>query len=392
MKRLQPAAYTAFFILLALFILTNFARAETARSEEPQILTPRLQVDIPGIQPFTKPALQTVEIPGTDTERKILDIDFISVYLIGLYQYLVGIAAIVAGVMIVWAGFRWLTSGGSPDRIGDAKKKIAGALVGMALVFGSYMIVYLINPDLVFFKPLRITKIERIELETFEGKDLETETIIEALPITSTQYDDIFERFANCIPADWRFLKAIAYKESGLNTNKVNPSGYTGLFQTKQKNCESALRQYPQHTSQCSNLTNPSVNTAVGALMMKSAVQRIERNCAASGIREKLTMVYINHNMGPGVLQHAMGFGCALEKLKEGSIDYYKTKGAKTAESYANQYQNACLQSGKSAAECTGGPKFDYAVSTAQATQALGVGQIGASSTGPCPLDAAQPF
>lgn len=152
----------------SIFGHVHFAAAARHEIQEPYIITPRLQVDIPGIKPFTQPVVRTVPIPGTETERKILDIDFISVYLIGLYQYLVGIAAIAAGVMIVWAGFRWLTSGGAPDRISDAKKKIAGALVGMALVFGSYLIVYLINPDLVFFKPLRIQQIERIELEEAE--------------------------------------------------------------------------------------------------------------------------------------------------------------------------------------------------------------------------------
>ena len=38
-----------------------------------------------------------------------------------LYQLLISIAGIVAGIMIVWAGVKWLTAAGSPDRISDAR-------------------------------------------------------------------------------------------------------------------------------------------------------------------------------------------------------------------------------------------------------------------------------
>ncbi|MDO8505410.1 MAG: transglycosylase SLT domain-containing protein [bacterium] len=330
----------------------------------------------------------------TDAQgRTFLNVNFIGPYIVGLYKYLVGIGGIAAGIMFVWAGVKWLTSAGNAEGIGDAKKKIGGASVGLVLLLGSYVVLKLVNPELVIFKPLQVEFVDPELLEEFEEKDLETETFAPAMSIGDTTYDEIFQSFANCTPADWRFLKAIAYKESGLNTNKVNPSNYIGLFQTKQANCEDALKGYPQHQSACADLTNPSVNTAVGALMMRSALQKIRGKCASASTLEKLTMVYINHNMGPAVLRYAMDVGCTLPQLKQGSINYYTSneRGKRTAQNYASKYQPACLQE-KTPAECTAVPKFDYSVSTARATQGLGVSKIEAPATGPCPLSSAEPF
>ncbi|MBI2552272.1 D-alanyl-D-alanine carboxypeptidase family protein [Candidatus Uhrbacteria bacterium] len=129
------------------------------------VILPRLQIDIPTLQPFTRP--RTYQ----EGEQVFLDIGFIGQYIVGLYQYLVGIVGILAGVIYTWAGFRWLTSGGDPEKIGDAKKKIAGATMGLVLVLGSYLVLYLVNPALTVFEPLRIEYVKRIPLETPEESD-----------------------------------------------------------------------------------------------------------------------------------------------------------------------------------------------------------------------------
>ena len=70
--------------------------------------------------------------------------------------------------MIVWAGFKWLTSGGSPERITDAKKKIGNALTGMALVLGSYLILQTVNPALVRLRtpPIKMARQEFTPAQT----------------------------------------------------------------------------------------------------------------------------------------------------------------------------------------------------------------------------------
>src|SRR3989344_8157061 len=78
-----------------------------------------------------------------------LSIPWIGQYVSALYQYSVGIAAILAMVMIMVGGFLWLTSAGSPDRVGKAKEFITSAIMGLALALFSFVILYTINPRLV---------------------------------------------------------------------------------------------------------------------------------------------------------------------------------------------------------------------------------------------------
>ncbi len=145
--------------------------AEDAGEAPEQIILPRLQVQVPGIKPFTDPISRT-----TAEGRTFYEIDFIAQYIAGGYRYLLGIVGIVAGIMIVWAGIKWMTAGGMPDRIGSAKKQIAGAIMGVIIALGAYTILFVINPELVRLKPLRIEVVEKIplglqEVETEEASE-----------------------------------------------------------------------------------------------------------------------------------------------------------------------------------------------------------------------------
>jgi len=65
------------------------------------------------------------------------------------YYFIVGIAGLAAFVMLVWGGVQWLTSAGNPSKIGDAKDKINSALLGLLIILGSWLILQVINPDLI---------------------------------------------------------------------------------------------------------------------------------------------------------------------------------------------------------------------------------------------------
>lgn len=64
------------------------------------------------------------------------------------YYFVVGISGFAAFVMLVWGGFEWLTSAGSPAKITEAKDKISSALIGLLLILSSYLILQVINPEL----------------------------------------------------------------------------------------------------------------------------------------------------------------------------------------------------------------------------------------------------
>ena len=47
--------------------------------------------------------------------------------------------------MIAYGGFLWMTSGGSEQRIAKGKEAILAAVIGLAIVFGSFIIIKLIG-------------------------------------------------------------------------------------------------------------------------------------------------------------------------------------------------------------------------------------------------------
>ncbi|MSU75025.1 MAG: hypothetical protein EXS55_00705 [Candidatus Magasanikbacteria bacterium] len=69
-----------------------------------------------------------------------------------MYRYAIGVAAIIAVAMIIVAGMQWVTSGGNSEAITSAKKRIAGAMMGLFLAYMSYFILSSLNPALVSFR------------------------------------------------------------------------------------------------------------------------------------------------------------------------------------------------------------------------------------------------
>lgn len=69
-----------------------------------------------------------------------------------MYRYAIVIAGIFAVIMIIMAGVGWVTSGGSPEKITDSKKKIGNALMGLLLAVLSYFILSTVNPYLTNFR------------------------------------------------------------------------------------------------------------------------------------------------------------------------------------------------------------------------------------------------
>ncbi len=69
------------------------------------------------------------------------------------YKLVIILAGVLAVIMIIIGGIEWMTSGGSPDRITQGRKRIGGAIVGLILAVTSYMILYQINPYMVNLRP-----------------------------------------------------------------------------------------------------------------------------------------------------------------------------------------------------------------------------------------------
>ncbi|TSD05915.1 MAG: Uncharacterized protein Athens071412_197 [Parcubacteria group bacterium Athens0714_12] len=88
-----------------------------------------------------------VPIPGQEGAGKDL-----ASYIAAWYTFGLGAISVVAVVMIMWGGLQWLTAAGSGSQIGEARKAISNAVVGLILALCSYGLLYIINPNLVKLK------------------------------------------------------------------------------------------------------------------------------------------------------------------------------------------------------------------------------------------------
>ena len=88
------------------------------------------------------------------------NIPWIAEFVKGVYNYGIGVGGILAAIMLMAGGIIWLVSGGDSSKVGQAKKVISGSIIGMLLLFGSYLILDTINPELKFLKPISLDLIQ----------------------------------------------------------------------------------------------------------------------------------------------------------------------------------------------------------------------------------------
>jgi len=256
---------------------------------EPRLSVPDFNVKFSDIVVETTP----------EGERRI-NVPWLAQYIAAIYQYMVGAATLLTVVMIMYGGFRWITAAGDAGKIGQARETIVSAVIGLAIALGSYTILALINPDLVVFKALQLTQIEEEEFTVNvenggieQGQGITTEGSGERHDWSYTGFDDIFKKYAGCAGLDYRVLKGIAKKESGLNPSIVNKSGFVGLFQTK-----SCHKSEPD----C-DLTNPESNTKAVINRLSRATKTIRDRCGNNlPARDFYALLYLSHNSGLGSL------------------------------------------------------------------------------------------
>jgi hypothetical protein len=66
-----------------------------------------------------------------------------------IYSFAITVVGIAVFIRILYAGFLMLTAAGNAAKWNDAKTKMTNAIAGAILLFAAYLILYIINPDLV---------------------------------------------------------------------------------------------------------------------------------------------------------------------------------------------------------------------------------------------------
>jgi uncharacterized protein YebE (UPF0316 family) len=131
------------FLLLIILIGTLFAINNKVNAEESEktsvIFTP--QISIPS-SVFQKGIDFKIE-EGTKT---------IATYISSIYNYLLAVVGLLAAIVLMVSGIIWMTATGNTERISRAKGWMTGALTGLVLILISYVLLKVINPNLVNFR------------------------------------------------------------------------------------------------------------------------------------------------------------------------------------------------------------------------------------------------
>jgi hypothetical protein len=58
---------------------------------------------------------------------------------------LLGLAGVIAFLYLLWGGIQWITAGGDKDALEKARRKLINALIGLAIVFSAYAILFILR-------------------------------------------------------------------------------------------------------------------------------------------------------------------------------------------------------------------------------------------------------
>ncbi|MFA4830591.1 MAG: hypothetical protein WC618_00205 [Patescibacteria group bacterium] len=159
------------------------------------ICQPQPRIKLPGLTFSSPQDVANTAVREPDGSVYVY-IPFLGEYLAAVYKWAVGAAGIIAVLMIIVSGIQYMLPGNvitnvltklggerQEESVNKAKKRIAGAIIGLILAVGSYVILWTINPELVQFKNLKVQYIRP------EGGRPTTLNVACAFPLASGSLD-----------------------------------------------------------------------------------------------------------------------------------------------------------------------------------------------------------
>ncbi len=152
--------------------------AITKQKQELKPIQPNLNIDIPDLR-FTDPSTLSAKIKNG---AKGFSIPFLGEYISGIYTYGVGIISILGMIALVVGGIMYAAAAGNSERVELAKSIITNSFIGIGIAAGSYLLLYIIDPNLVELKNVGITVVEK---EEFDYDTEEMEQLSADSPVTA---------------------------------------------------------------------------------------------------------------------------------------------------------------------------------------------------------------
>lgn len=145
-------------------LILTAGRVSASNASLPLVNNPfdDLQVSIPGMARFS-------EVQVTDTgDGFTMSVNWIAEYIMGIYNYAIAIIGILAVLAIAIGGVMWAMSFGNPSIVTEGKAWITGAILGLVLALGSYILLNTINADLVRMRPINLGYLDNDEVDPYD--------------------------------------------------------------------------------------------------------------------------------------------------------------------------------------------------------------------------------
>lgn len=209
-------------------------------------------------------------------------------YIAGIYKFGIWGVGIAAFLMIIIGGFMYITSAGNTASMGKAKDVITDAVIGLLLAMLSWLLLYIINPDLVTNKPMgsigatpatqgtgkpptKATGEDTCAIYSHDEKNIITFSTTAGMPLPSgcSDYEDAFRSAATATGIDIKILRAIASTEStcGINLQSKSIPPSCGLMQLQ----VSTAQKYDAEATSCQWLKeHPEKSILIAAKYIKA--------------------------------------------------------------------------------------------------------------------------
>jgi hypothetical protein len=218
LPRRLKAVFFSVFVLQMMCLIFLSAVPEQGRAADPKF-TP--QVGIPGSEEFG---------PGIEYTFSTKSTRPIGLYIRAIYKYAIGIVGILATVVLMVGGIVWLTAGGNPTRIGEAKAYIGASLTGLILTLSSYLILATINPALINLKESSITQVGQAgccyawsdasgtKTKCLEKQQSEcTDQFTPGKTCSENYYCSNCDSEGNCSPRACKTMGELCYEKTAIN-------------------------------------------------------------------------------------------------------------------------------------------------------------------------------
>jgi hypothetical protein len=90
---------------------------------------------------MTSVAFAQISIPGSIGGTFGLGTQNLYQTLTGIVNVLLGFLGVLAIIVILFGGFKWMTSGGSEDKVAGARQMIVAGVIGLAIILAAFAVV-----------------------------------------------------------------------------------------------------------------------------------------------------------------------------------------------------------------------------------------------------------